>query len=233
MRLQVFLSISGIASRRNAASIITSGKVSVNGIKIFEPSFKVDPEKDKVFLYDERIAPREKVYVVLNKPKGVTTTKKDVFAEKTVIDLLPRALKHLNPVGRLDKDTTGLLLLTNDGDLINRLTHPKFNIEKTYLVALNRRLSANDKIQVENGISLDGRMTARCNIVLKRGNDLEITMHEGRKRQIKRMFALKGYSVVNLKRLKEGMLSLGRLVEGEWRFLNKEEVRLLISNCSN
>ena len=94
MRLQVFLSISGIASRRNAAVIITSGKVSVNGINVFEPSFKVDPEKDKVLLDDERIAPREKVYVVLNKPKGVTSTKKDTFAEKTVIDLLPRALRR-------------------------------------------------------------------------------------------------------------------------------------------
>lgn len=224
MRLQVFLSKAGVSSRRAAINIIKQGKVTVNGKKIFEPCFSVNPEKDEIFFGAERICLKEKIYVLLNKPKGVTTTKKDRFAEKTVMDLLPRRLHHLNPVGRLDKDTRGLILLTNDGEMINSLTHPKFNVEKVYAVKLDRKLEPKDKTGLESGIMLDGRRTSPCSIISGDKNGLEITLHEGRKRQIRRMFSKTGYSVIDLKRTKEGFLRLGSLEEGRWRFLTKEEI---------
>lgn len=226
MRLQVFLSKAGICSRRTAAGFIKTGRVRVNNKKILEPSFKIDPEKDKVFLNNKRISPKEKIYIILHKPKGVTTTKKDRFAKKTVMDLLPSRFRHLNPVGRLDKDTTGLLLLTNDGDMINRFTHPRFNIEKIYEVRLDKRLRSYDRERLEKGVILDGGYTAPCRIRLKSINVLEMTLREGRKRQIRRMFSMTGYSVVRLKRLEEGRLSLGTLPEARWRPLTREEIKL-------
>lgn len=224
MRLQVFLSKAGIASRRAAADIIKSGKVTLNNKKIFEPSYKVIPEKDIVSLNNKRVLPRERLYVILNKPKGVTTTKKDRFAAKVIIDLLPRGLRHLNPAGRLDKDTQGLILLTNDGDLINKITHPRFNVDKEYDVTLDRQLLSRDKARIEKGIELDGKYTAPCSISLKKNKKVEITLHEGRKRQVRRMFAASGYRVLELKRIKEGSLSLEGLEEGKWRYLTEREV---------
>ena len=225
MRLQVFLSKAGVCSRRAAVGFIRSGKVSVNSKKIIEPSFKVDPEKDRVFLNGKRISPREKIYIMLNKPKGVTTTKKDRFAKKTVMDLLPRRFKHLNPVGRLDKDTTGLILLTNDGDMINRFTHPKFNIDKTYEVKLDKELVSSDKRMMEKGVIIDGSFTAECRIKMRSKNEVEMTLHEGRKRQIRRMFSSVGYKVRGLKRTREGLLNLAALPEGRWRLLTRDEIK--------
>jgi len=224
MRLQVFLSNSGVASRRGAAVIIRSGKVSVNGRVVLEPAFQVCGGKDKVFFNSRRVVPRGRIYVMLNKPVGVTTTKKDPFARKTVMELLPDNLSHLNPVGRLDRDTRGLLLFSNDGEFINRLTHPSFNVEKTYTLRLDRRLAHRDKRALEKGIYLEGRTTASCSIAIKEKNRLEITIHEGRKRQIKKMFAKSGYRVTELKRLRQGHLGLGALPEGKWRFLTKKEM---------
>jgi len=224
MRLQVFLSRSGISSRRAAKNIISSGRIKVNGKKVFAASFKIDPEKDRVYLDNKRIIAKQRIYIMLHKAKGVTTTKSDPFAAKTVMDCLPPKFRHLNPVGRLDKDTTGLLVLTNDGGLINRLTHPRYMIEKLYRVGLDKRLNAKDKGKLEKGILLEGRRTAACKITLKEGVDIEITMREGRKRQIKRMFKKIGYRVMDLKRLKEGSLDLGSLPEGKWRFLANEEL---------
>ncbi len=227
MRLQVFLSKSGVSSRRHAADVIRSGKVFVNNKKILAPSFKVTPEKDRIFLENKRILPRENIYLMLHKPRGVTTTKRDPHAAKTVMDLLPRRFRHLNPVGRLDKDTTGLLLLTNDGGLINRLTHPRFNIEKVYRVGLDKRPGPGDIKRLEKGIDLDGKHTAPCKIKIGPKNDLEITLREGRKRQIKRMFAALGYRVLDLKRISEGFLDLGQLRQGKWRSLTQEEALML------
>lgn len=224
MRLQVFLSKAGIASRRAAIDIIESGRVTVNGKRIIEPSHKIKPGDDIVLLDGRKILPKKKLYVILNKPKGVTTTKKDRFAARTVIDLLPQALRHLNPAGRLDKGTRGLILLTNDGDLINRVTHPRFNIDKIYEATLDRRLLDRDKERIERGVLLNGKRTAPCAITLKEKNRLEITLHEGRKRQVRRMFAVSGYRVLELKRIKEDFLSLDGLREGEWRYLTEREV---------
>ena len=145
MRLQVFLSRSGASSRRKALDIIFAGRVSVNGRVVTEPSFCVHPESDRVLLDGRPVEAGEKTYLLFHKPKGVVTTKRDRFAAKTVLDFFPEDLKHLNPVGRLDKDTTGLLLLTNDGDLAHRLMHPSFDVEKVYRVRLDRALSPGDK----------------------------------------------------------------------------------------
>lgn len=227
MRLQVFLSKAGISSRRAAVNIIRQARVAVNGKKILEPSFGVTPGKDEISLDGKTIRLREKVYVLLNKPKGVTTTKKDRFAEKTVMSLLPRQFQHLNPAGRLDRDTRGLILLTNDGELINALTHPRFKVEKVYAVRVDKGLEASDKVRLENGIMLDGRRTSPCSIALQGKNNLEVTLHEGRKRQIRKMFLKTGYRVVDLKRTREGFLRLGALGEGRWRFLTTEEVSML------
>lgn len=227
VRLQVFLSKAGIASRRAAVDIIKSGRVIVNGRRLSEPSYRIDPERDRVFFNDKRVMPLRKLYVMMNKPKGVTSTKKDRFAEKTVIDLLPSELRYLNPVGRLDKYTTGLMLLTNDGELINRLTHPSFNIDKSYEARLDRHLQKQDKFKIEKGIKLDGKYTAPCNISFKKGNLIEIVLHEGRKRQVRRVFAVSGYKVLELKRLRESFLKLGQLKEGEWRYLTNKEVAQL------
>jgi pseudouridine synthase len=227
MRLQVFLSRAGISSRRAGADIIKSGRIRINNKRVLEPSFKLDPEKDRVYLDNKIISSRDKIYIMFHKPKEVTSTKRDPFAKSTVMDLLPGTFSHLNPVGRLDKDTTGLMLLTNDGDLINKLTHPRFHVEKVYSVRLDKRLQGADKRRLERGIDLDNRYTAPCAIKLCNKNNLEITMHEGRKRQIKRMFLDAGYRVMVLKRLRHGFLCLGRLREGGWRPLTEEEVSML------
>ena len=227
MRLQVFLSKAGVCSRRSAVDIIRSGKARVNNRKILEPSFNIDTAKDIIFLNDKKISLKEEIYIMLNKPRGVTTTKKDRFAKRTVMDLLPPRMSHLNPAGRLDKDTTGLLLLTNDGDLINRLTHPRYNIEKLYEARLDARLKDADRAALERGIDLDGERTAPCRIRMTKKNNLEIVLHEGKKRQIRRMFSKMGYKVLDLKRSKEGPLALAGLGEGRWRALTEKEIREL------
>ena len=227
MRLQVFLSKAGVCSRRSAVDIIRSGKARVNNRKILEPSFNIDTAKDIIFLNDKKISLKEEIYIMLNKPRGVTTTKKDRFAKRTVMDLLPPRMSHLNPVGRLDKDTTGLLLLTNDGELINRLTHPRYNIEKLYEARLDARLKDADRVALERGIDLDDERTAPCRIQLREKSNLEIVLHEGKKRQIRRMFSKMGYKVLDLKRSKEGPLVLAGLGEGKWRALTEKEIREL------
>jgi len=227
MRLQVFLSKAGVCSRRSAVDIIRSGKARVNNRKILEPSFNIDTAKDIIFLNDKKISLKEEICIMLNKPRGVTTTKKDRFAKRTVMDLLPPRMSHLNPAGRLDKDTTGLLLLTNNGELINRLTHPRYNIEKLYEVRLDARLKDADRAALERGIDLDGERTAPCRIRMTKKNNLEIVLHEGKKRQIRRMFSKMGYKVLDLKRSKEGPLALAGLGEGKWRALTEKEIKEL------
>jgi len=224
VRLQVFLSHNGICSRRCAGEWIKAGRCSVNGKKVLEPSYPVDPDRAAVVLDGEKVVPRKKAYILLNKPLGVVTTRKDRFAGKTVLDILPDRFRHLYPVGRLDKDTTGLLLLTNDGELTYRLTHPRFEIDKSYLAVLNRPLGKSDLRRLEKGVLIDEVPTAPCKIRCRDGSTVEITLHEGRKRQIKRMFSALGYKVVELMRLKEAHLTLGTLKPGQWRSLSRPEI---------
>ncbi|MFZ5800068.1 MAG: pseudouridine synthase [Candidatus Omnitrophota bacterium] len=231
MRLQVFLSHSGVCSRRRALDLIKQGCVLVNAQLVCEPSFQVNPEKDKVLLEGVPIQVKRFEYIILNKPKGVTTTKEDKFAKKTVMDLLPKELQHLYPVGRLDKDTGGLLLLTNNGKLAHTLMHPSFEIDKVYWVEVKGALKENDQRRLEKGIILQGQKTAACKIRVltqrPKTTILEITLHEGRKRQIRESFKKLGYPVLGLKRIKEGPIALASLAPGKWRALSEPEVSKL------
>ncbi|MFC1703818.1 pseudouridine synthase [Candidatus Omnitrophota bacterium] len=231
MRLQVFLSRSGVCSRRDALRFVLEGRVSVNGRTIKEPSTPIQAGKDEVVFKGRLVSVRSYEYIVLNKPKGYVTTVEDKHAQKTVLDLLPRRLRHLHPVGRLDKDTEGLLLLTNDGDLTYRLTHPKFNINKTYMVRVIGRLDNAKIARLERGVRIDGAMTAPVDILkvahLKNKTLFHIIMHEGRKRQIRRMLSAVGHKVISLKRIKQGPITLDNLVIGQWRPLRTQEVAAL------
>ncbi|MDP8212300.1 MAG: pseudouridine synthase [Candidatus Zapsychrus exili] len=231
IKLQLFLSHNGVCSRRNALDIIKAGSVRVNGRKVTEPSVKIDPGRDIVSVGGKEISEKNYDYILFNKPKGFITTKKDKFADKTILDLLPRQYHHLSPVGRLDKDTEGLLLLTNDGDSAYKLTHPKFNIDKTYFVNILGRLEVKSKRLLENGIFIDKSRTSKAKIRIIRlknkDTELLLTIHEGKKRQVRRMFSKVGHKVVYLKRLSQGPLSLGNLRLGKFRLLTKQEIELI------
>lgn len=231
MRLQVFLSHNGVCSRRRAFDLVRAGRVALNGRVCREPSTPVDSRRDRVRVDGREVNEQSHAYVLLNKPAGYTTTKADRFARKTVLDLLPPEFRHLSPGGRLDKDTEGLLLLTNDGDAAYRLTHPKFNVGKTYFVRISGRLGAEQKDRLENGVVIGGRKTAPAEIkqVQFRGGQtgLTMTIHEGRKRQVRLMFAAAGHKVVYLKRIAQGPLTLGTLKRGKWRALSQREIDAL------
>lgn len=231
MRLQVYLSHNGVCSRRKALDIIKQGCVTVNGKTIIEPSKNINEDRDKVCVDGDLIRKKKYSYIVLNKPSGYTTTKSDDNAKRIVYDLLPPMYHHCLPVGRLDRDSEGLLLLTNDGDLTYQLTHPKFKCEKVYFVTLKEALNMKSQRKVESGVWLDGKKTAKASVsgyrLLKSGASLRITIHEGRKRQIRRMFASINNKVVYLKRIQQGALRLGSLGLGKHRVLSDAECEAL------
>jgi len=246
MRLQVFLSHNGVCSRREAMDIIQSGRVKVNGRLVKEPSTNVEGTED-ITVDGQKIVAKHYSYVLLHKPAEYTTTKDDPYAKKIVMGLLPSHLRHLSPVGRLDRDTEGLLLFTNDGAWAQKLTHPKFHLEKTYQARVTGKLKPEDKKRLESGIMLPVedektppvtpvtgaacicKKTVPCRITDVRYNgsdtDLTITIHEGRKRQIRTMFYTIGHKVTYLKRVAIGGLTLGDLKLGQWRELSLEEQR--------
>lgn len=231
MRLQVFLSHNGVCSRREGLRVVQDGRVMVNGKLITEPSFQVDPSKDRILVDRKPVKVQPTTYVMMNKPKGCVTTKEDPFADKTVLDLLPKSFQHLVPAGRLDKDTEGLLLLTNDGDVAYKLTHPKFNVNKTYYARIQGRLGDEAKLKLEQGVVIEGEKTAPAKIFdvkwRARETECKITIHEGKKRQIRIMFSIMGHKVTYLCRLKQGPLKLGNLPTGEHRRLRPDEVENL------
>ncbi len=233
IRLQVFLSHNGVCSRRKAFDLIQSGQVAVNGRIVKEPSTAIDADRDEIYVDGSEIKSKAFDYILLNKPKGVTTTKADQFAEKTVLELLPKEFQHLVPVGRLDKDTEGLLLLTNDGDVAYKLTHPKFNVGKTYFVRVRWELTEAKRKKLEQGIILEGTKTSPAKVEeVKYTNDqteFNITIHEGRKRQVRLMCAKVGLPVIYLRRLTQGPLELGDLQLGKYRALTKDEIERLRS----
>ncbi len=235
IRLQVFLSRNGVCSRREAMGVVQSGRVAVNGTVVTEPSFPVDSHEDRVCVDGQWVSCQDYAYVMLHKPSGYVTTKADAFVSKKVTDLLPQELRHLNPVGRLDKDTEGLLILTNDGDLLYALTHPKFDVGKTYLVRVRGPWDVCVQRSFETGIELEGRRTSPAQIknVIETGKttDFEITIHEGWNRQIRRMCETAGLTVRYLKRIQHGNLRLGDLPKGKWRRLTEQEIQCLKNAC--
>ncbi|MEA3253773.1 MAG: pseudouridine synthase [Chloroflexota bacterium] len=229
----------GLGSRRRMADAIRRGRVQVNGEGVEGFSHLVDVEKDTVTVNGEVVELRLEplVYLMLNKPAGVLSTTRDERGRRTVMDLLPGKYRGLRlyPVGRLDKDSTGLIILTNDGRLTYRLTHPRFEREKEYLVFIEGRLRPVDKERIRNGLQLDDGMT--CPAVLKEIEasppfNYRIAIHEGRKRQVRRMFEKLGYPVLALKRVRIESLSLGKLGKGQTRELSAREVGKLLSGGS-
>jgi pseudouridine synthase len=231
LRLNVYLAQCGIASRRKAMTLVQSGRVSVNGNICREPSTAIVPGKDLLSLDGKSISATAFVYIILHKPKGVTTTRYDRHAEHTVLDLLPAHLRHLHPVGRLDKESEGLLLMTNDGDLTFRLTHPRFHVDKTYEVTVRGCLTQDEQRRLEQGIFLGGKKTqpAKLEKVIRSTQTTHfwITIHEGRKRQIRHMLQVVHHPVVQLKRIRIGLLELGRLLPGTFRTLRPAELTWL------
>ncbi len=228
-RLHVVIAKAGIASRRAAERMIQDGRVRVNG-RSAEIGMKIDPAHDKIQIDGKPLLfqkPRSR-YFIFNKPIGVTTTLKDVHALKTVADYFKDLPERLVPAGRLDKDSSGLILMTNDGELLHRLTHPRFGVEKHYQVTVNRRVTDEELQKLGNGsIVLDGKKTSSCKIKRTGQKVLLIVLHEGRKRQIRRMIVSVGAEVTRLHRVSYGPLHLGSLRSGERRELTENEIELL------
>lgn len=228
MRLQKYLAACGVASRRGAAEYITKGLVTINGQVVLEKGVQVQPG-DVVMCDGQLITPEATKHVIMYyKPIGEVTTVSDPQGRPTVLDHFRNFPARLYPVGRLDFDSEGLLLLTNDGDLTERLTHPRYEVEKRYIARVSNQLSDNAVRSLCAGILLDGRKTAPAKVrVLRRdafSTDILITIHEGRNRQIRRMVEAVGHQVVRLKRVSYGGLSLGQMQRGEWRELSAEEI---------
>lgn len=231
IRLNKFIASNGILSRRKIDELILQGRVSVNGNEITELGFKIDPEKDKISVDGEAVrTSTKKIYIILNKPQGVITSVSDDKKRTTVIDILGLNEKVF-PVGRLDYNTTGLLLLTNDGELANKLMHPKSEIYKTYFVKLSKPLEEKHRLKLTEGIKLEGKETAPSKIRYPKKNnnyqDLFISIYEGRNRQVRNMFEHYGYFVRELERVEYAGLKMDDLRSGEWRKLTSDEVTKL------
>ncbi len=230
MRLNKFLAHAGVCSRREADRWIAEGRVSVNGQVVLELGEKIDPGRDRVQANGKpvRTEPERPAYILLNKPAGRVVSVKDPFGRPTVMELLPHLPARVYPVGRLDLDTEGALLLTNDGDLALRLTHPRYGVTKIYEVRIEGEPREEDLDKVRRGIFLEGRKSAPARVlVLRRGRrhtSLKVEIHEGRKREIRKLFEAVGYPVAGLVRVDFAGLTLDGLKPGEWRYLNKKEV---------
>jgi pseudouridine synthase len=227
MRLQKFISRAGYCSRRHAEELIVNGKVSVNGQIVTQLGTKIDPEKDKVTVEGNPVSVEENlVYIALNKPEGYVTSCSHP-GEKIVLELV-NISQRIYPVGRLDKDSTGLLLLTNDGKLHLKLTHPSFDHEKEYLVTVAQPIPRGALHALEKGLNILGTKTRRA--CVKRVSDIrfKIILKEGRNRQIRRMVQKVGNRVTDLKRIRISNIRLGGLPEGKWRYLDETEKKHLI-----
>jgi len=220
MRLNVYIAKSGLASRRKADSLISGGEVTVNGRGVNKPFYQVK-ENDKVRVSGKRLELKKHIYLLFNKPKGVTTTLNDRFAEKTIADFIPKQFQGIYPVGRLDKNSSGLLILTNDGDFCYQLTHPKFSVEKEYLVSLRGILTVSDRQKTKQGVRDEGELLRVKKIkVLRKDNEntlCKVIITEGKKRHLRRLFKQLGYSVGELQRVRMGSFSLGSLKPGQYK----------------
>ncbi len=233
VRLQKHLSTCGVASRRKAEELIAAGKVKVNG-HIAALGDKVDPKRDKVTVRGKTVvAVKEKVYIMLHKPRGFVTTMNDELDRKNVADLVKDVGVKVFPVGRLDRNSEGLLIMTNDGELANILTHPSSHVNKTYRVTVGGEVDDEMIDRLSSGIDLDGRKTLPCDVfVIERKPDrtvLGFIIHEGRNRQIRRMCEAVGLDVLRLKRTEIAGVKLGMLPQGSWRDLNERELTRLMN----
>ena len=233
-RLQKILSRAGVASRRAAEALIAEGRVSVNGTTVREMGTKADPASDSIRVDGRRIRTAEPLrYILLNKPAGYVTTRSDPQRRPTVIDLLRGVREYVYPAGRLDYDTEGLVLMTNDGDLVAKLTHPRHGVERTYEARVAGVPDTNAIERLRRGIPLDGRRTRPAEVTLlhrgrtDRDSLLVLTIREGRNRQVRRMCEAVGHPVKTLARTSMGPLRDRRLKPGMWRNLTLDEIRVL------
>lgn len=237
IRLQKFLSESGVASRRKAEELIESGKVKVNG-HIVALGTKVDPKRDKVTVRGKTVvATREKMYIMLHKPRGFVTTMNDESGRKCVSDLIKDVPVRVFPVGRLDMNSEGLLIMTNDGEFANKLTHPSSHVNKTYRVTVSGEVDDEKLLKLCEGIVIDGVKTLPCDcFIAERKADrtvLIFILQEGRNRQIRKMCEVVGLEVLRLKRTEIAGVKLGMLKRGAWRELNEREMRHLTGITQN
>ena len=234
-RLQKFIANQGICSRRKAEEYITSGRIKVNGNVIMELGTKIDPNKDIIEVDGKKISniSGKKVYILLNKPIGYVTTTRDQFNRNTVLDLVNIKEKVL-PVGRLDMYTSGAIILSNDGDFIYKITHPKYEVEKTYNVTLKGQVTDEEIEQLKNGVQIENYVTGKAKVKILRidkEKDLsrvEIIIHEGKNREVRKMCEAIGRKVLALHRTKIGNISVKDLRLGTWRYLRPNEIKSLL-----
>lgn len=232
-RLQKILARAGICSRRKAEEYIAAGRVTVDGQVITQPGLKVNPEQAAISVDGKPVRQEEKIYILLHKPPGYVTTMSDPQGRPIVTDLLPEIKHRVFPVGRLDLDSEGALILTNDGALGNKILHPRFEVKKTYEATVKGAPKAAGLRQLEQGIMLEGQKTwpAILRVLHKKkgATTIEIIIHEGKKRQVRKMFQAIGHPVLRLKRTAYGGLKLGTLSRGKYRFLTKFDLKKLFS----
>ena len=235
-RLQKFMAECGVASRRKSETLIENGAVKING-RVARIGDKVNPDADKVYVHNKRIVIKKKGgkrYIMLNKPRGYVTTMSDERGRKCVADLVKDIPERIYPVGRLDKDSEGMLLMTNDGDFANIVMHPKKQINKVYRVTVKPDMPDDVAKKIMKGVMIDGRKTAPCEVrVISRGDEranVEIVLREGRNREIRKMCENFDIEVLRLKRISIGSVKMGKLKRGMWRDLTVDEVKKLSAN---
>ena len=234
MRIAKFMAAAGVASRRKSEELIKKGVVRVNGRFVYDPATNVNPEIDEIYVSGRKIRiPDEKIYIMLNKPVGCVSTCHDDKGRRTVLDYVKGIDQRIYPIGRLDFTTEGLLLLTNDGELANKLMHPSHEVTKRYYVVVDSYVSQDEITQLERGVVIEGGKTAPARIKVMNATpertELTIIIHEGRNRLVRRMFETIGKNVVFLKRISVGDINLGPLKKGKYRMLTNEEVAYLKS----
>lgn len=232
-RLQKYMAKCGVASRRKCEELILQGKVKVNSVVIDALGTKVNPSSDKVEVNNKIIKLEEnKVYIMLNKPEGYVTTNSDEKGRKTILDIV-KVEERIYPIGRLDYDSSGLLLLTNDGDIYNKIIHPRVNIDKKYVALVKGLFTQDEMKKFREGVNIGDYVTsdAEIKIIEKYSNSckVEIIIHEGKNRQIRRMCSALGHEVVSLKRVSVGDIKLDKLTKGDWRYLEENEIEYLNS----
>lgn len=227
MRLQKYLSRAGVTSRRKAEGLIVGGRVSVNGDVITELGTRVDPERDEVSVDGVVAVLAPARWVVFFKPKGLLTTENDPRAGKTIYDVLPANFTGMRYVGRLDRETEGLLLLTNDGDLAHRITHPSFQVEREYQVRTRKKLDRGQVVRLLKGVELEDGPARALRVKHTGPQSVTLILTEGRNREVRRMLEAVGHPAVDLRRVRYGPIALGSLEAGQWRELEASEVETL------
>ncbi|KUG04685.1 ribosomal large subunit pseudouridine synthase b [hydrocarbon metagenome] len=236
MRLSKYLADAGVASRRKSEKLIADGKVQVNGAVVLEQGWVVNPDKDIVHVDGLHVTGQEKIYLLLNKPAGYLCSVYDPHGRPTVMDLVKDITGRLYPVGRLDMDTEGLLIMSNDGDFTNLMIHPRYHIDKKYRASVAGQINSDALKRLAQGVELEDGLTAPASIIVleqeQKSTTIEIEIHEGRKRQVRRMCAAVGFPVISLKRTAFGFLTLGNIEVGQYRHLHTHEIEGLYKLAS-